>query len=89
MMRSDSITVRLLLVGQMATTKVSLEEYLNAAYRPEVEYIDGKLQETAPLVAVEVVYPEDPRLARVGTAPAEIGLRLQYFGWRIRRFIST
>jgi Uma2 family endonuclease len=29
----------------MATTKVSLEEYLNTAYRPDVEYIDGGLQE--------------------------------------------
>jgi len=29
----------------MATTKVSLEEYLNTAYGPDVEYIDGELQE--------------------------------------------
>ncbi len=29
----------------MATTKVSLEEYLNTSYRPDVEYIDGELQE--------------------------------------------
>ena len=28
----------------MATPKVSVEEYLNTAYRPDVEYIDGKLQ---------------------------------------------
>ena len=29
----------------MATTKVSLEEYLNTSYRPDVEYIDGELKE--------------------------------------------
>ncbi|HVP56088.1 MAG TPA: Uma2 family endonuclease [Candidatus Eisenbacteria bacterium] len=29
----------------MATTKVSLEEYLKTSYRPDVEYIDGELQE--------------------------------------------
>ena len=29
----------------MATTKVSLAEYLNTSYRPDVEYIDGELQE--------------------------------------------
>ena len=29
----------------MATTKVSLAEYLNNSYRPDVEYIDGELQE--------------------------------------------
>jgi Uma2 family endonuclease len=28
----------------MATTKVSLEEYLKTSYRPDVEYIDGELQ---------------------------------------------
>lgn len=31
--------------GPMATTKVSLEEYLNTSYRPDVEYIDGELQQ--------------------------------------------
>ena len=29
----------------MATTKVSLEEYLSTGYRPDVEYIDGELKE--------------------------------------------
>ena len=29
----------------MSTTKASLEEYLNTSYRPDVEYIDGELQE--------------------------------------------
>ena len=29
----------------MATTKVSLEEYLGTSYRPDVEYIDGELKE--------------------------------------------
>ena len=29
----------------MATTKTSLEEYLGTNYRPDVEYIDGELQE--------------------------------------------
>ena len=29
----------------MATTKTSLEEYLGTSYRPDVEYIDGELQE--------------------------------------------
>jgi hypothetical protein len=29
----------------MATTKVSVQEYLNTAYRLDVEYIDGELQE--------------------------------------------
>ena len=28
----------------MATPKVSVEEYLNTAYCPDVKYIDGKLQ---------------------------------------------
>lgn len=28
----------------MATAKVSVEEYVNAAYRPHIEYIDGELQ---------------------------------------------
>jgi hypothetical protein len=31
--------------GQMATTKVSVHEYLGTHYRPDVEYIDGELQE--------------------------------------------
>jgi len=29
----------------MATTKVSLEEYLSTSYRPDAEYIDGELRE--------------------------------------------
>jgi Uma2 family endonuclease len=29
----------------MATTKVSLDEYLSTSYRPDVEYIDGELKE--------------------------------------------
>ena len=29
----------------MATTKVSREEYFRTSYRPDVEYIDGELQE--------------------------------------------
>jgi len=29
----------------MATTKTSLEEYLGATYRPDMEYIDGELRE--------------------------------------------
>ena len=29
----------------MATTKVSLHEYLSTSYRPDVEYIDGELRE--------------------------------------------
>jgi Uma2 family endonuclease len=29
----------------MATTKVSVQEYLGTHYRPDVEYIDGELQE--------------------------------------------
>lgn len=29
----------------MATTKVSLAEYLNTSYRPDAEYIDGELKE--------------------------------------------
>jgi Uma2 family endonuclease len=27
------------------TTKVSIEEYLHTAYRPDVEYVDGEIQE--------------------------------------------
>ena len=40
-----STAVRLWAEGQMATTKVSLEEYLSTGYRPDVEYIDGELKE--------------------------------------------
>ena len=29
----------------MATTKVSVQEYLGTSYRPDVEYIDGELKE--------------------------------------------
>ena len=29
----------------MATTKVNVEEYLHTSYQPDVEYIDGELQE--------------------------------------------
>lgn len=28
-----------------ATTKISVEEYLQTAYRPDVEYVDGEIQE--------------------------------------------
>src|SRR5215475_6369648 len=28
-----------------ATTKLSVEEYLHTAYRPDVEYVDGEIQE--------------------------------------------
>ena len=35
----------------MATAvKVSLQEYLNTSYRPDVEYIDGELKEKSPVV---------------------------------------
>src|ERR1044071_8642004 len=27
------------------TTKISVEEYLHTAYRPDVEYVDGEIQE--------------------------------------------
>ena len=41
----EATAVRLWAEGAMATTKTSLEEYLGTSYRPDVEYIDGELQE--------------------------------------------